>query len=248
MNKLTSLITPNTPNIILKYILKMITYPLAVVTGYHLIVFIVENNITITFANTFGFSGIILMAMMIYEIVKNTHIYNNENIKSGSNVPPTTMFQLNDPLRKTRAIHEAGHYFIAIYLGVEVDEVHINMSDNSGGKIHYKMPYLCNADEIRKKIWICYAGFLAERLFIDNVSDGSFDGDIKNANELLKQYIMLTEESLSLTGYDDKIKEKSIEFSKKWIVELEKILSDNTDKVHEYADILNECGKIDIPS
>lgn len=78
-----------------------------------------------------------------------------------------------------RAYHEAGHFFIAMFLGLPVKEVHINYipEECSGGQVVLDLPIMIKASQIRSLIMVTYAGFLAEKMFIGEASTASMGAD-----------------------------------------------------------------------
>jgi len=168
---------------------------------------------------------------------------------------PSFSVQVTDPnlevcmteTTEIKAYHEAGHYIAAKKLGFSTKEVNIIGNGDAGGQVLLDIPMVLKASQIRKLVMVKYAGFLAEKLLNDEPSDGCMgsDGaDVESANALLTKYIILTDDSLSLTGYEDEhIKHIAIELSKTWKQEVEEILIENKAEILEIANKLIADGK-----
>lgn len=154
----------------------------------------------------------------------------------------------NNDINKIKAYHEAGHFFIAKKLGFSIKDVNIIEKNNIGGQVVLDIPNILKASQLKNIIMVKYAGFLAEKLLNDEASDGCLNGDnsdMESSNILLKRYIILTEDSISFTGYEGEfIKNKSIELSCLWKNEVKHILSENKNEIIEIANTLLEKQKI----
>lgn len=156
---------------------------------------------------------------------------------------------------KISAVHEAGHAVVAYCLGFSIDCVSIQITEESGGRtVIPGFTGLAQGENIKKEIIILYAGYQAELSILDNPSTGCIgneSSDIERANQLLKQYIMLTDSSLSLTGTEMTIESKMEELSKELLKETEKLVIDHKDKICELAKLLEEkqeIGKVEFYS
>jgi hypothetical protein len=87
---------------------------------------------------------------------------------------------------------------------------------------------------------VSYAAYAAEKEILGDVSVGclgSDHSDIEKANGYIRDYIILTDNDISLTGYEFKdIREKTIQLSKELLKETTKILTTNRDKLMEKID------------
>lgn len=121
-----------------------------------------------------------------------------------------------------RAVHEAGHIVMADALGVKVVEATILPCENNGGHVKYVMGPILTSEDLKKKVLIIYGGLFAEKLLLESISNGCMgtrDADLEQANYYLKEYVILTDEEISLAGFEyeeEKIKKKVIQLSKEW--------------------------------
>lgn len=133
---------------------------------------------------------------------------------------------------KRSCCHEAGHALIAKLYDVETDEILIS---STGSFVALDSEGRTSADDLKKLVSIMYAGILSEILIFGNGSSGFLggpDADMESANDYLKEYIIITERSLSLTGLeDDEIKKMMIEKSKEIEKETSELLSSNKDEL-----------------
>jgi len=146
---------------------------------------------------------------------------------------------INEARLKVTAYHETGHYIIAKELGVSVLEVNIleDIEYSRSGATLLALDASLSPDKIENLVKVYYGGYAAEKLFtvVTNGSIGFEMSDMEKSNQLLEDYILLTEEDLSFTGYErDFIEAKSIELSKKWMAETKAILEKNKVAVEEF--------------
>lgn len=151
-----------------------------------------------------------------------------------------------DDYYKIKAVHEAGHAVVANYLGFFVEGVSIVSVGDSGGRtIIPQFGNLSTADDLRKEIIILYAGYYAERLLLGDPSDGCIGNsnagilaDVEFANQLLRKYIILTDDSLSMTGTDKEIDPKIEVLSKELSKEAGVLVQRLEDKIRGVAQML----------
>ena len=96
-----------------------------------------------------------------------------------------------------------------------------------------------------------YAGILAEILVFGNGSSGFMggeDADMETANDYLKEYVIITERNLSLTGLEEEeIKKIMIKKSKEIEKETKNLLSSNKGELLKLMDKIMEdnCDLLD---
>ena len=157
---------------------------------------------------------------------------------------------------KIKAVHEAGHAVVANYFGFSVKTVSIKNIGGSGGRtIIPQFGILSTADDLWKEVIILYAGYHAERLLLGDPSDGCIGNigkndndvaaDVESANRILKKYIVLTDDSISLTGTDREIEFKMEELSKKISKETETLVRKLESSIRIVAEQLKEKKEID---
>lgn len=157
---------------------------------------------------------------------------------------------------KIKAVHEAGHAVVANHFGFSVERISIKSVGASGGRtIIPQFGNLSTADDLRKEIIILYAGYYAERLLLGEPSDGCIGNigksdndvaaDVESANQVLKKYIVLTDDSVSLTGTDGEIDIKMEELSKQLSKEAESLVLKLESRIRAVAEQLEEKKEID---
>lgn len=125
-------------------------------------------------------------------------------------------------LLEIRAVHEAGHVVMARVLNVKVKEKTIQRNESSMGHVLYEMNPIMQAEDLKNMVLLCYGGIIAEKLVLGAASNGcmgSEDADLEKANTCLRQYILLTDEELSLAGAEcekEKLYKKMKKLSKEW--------------------------------
>lgn len=141
--------------------------------------------------------------------------------------------------------HEAGHAVMAEILNIPVKEIIIESKGNCGGGVVLDIPSISTTKNLKKFVLINYAGYMAEKIYLKEVSDGCMgdsNADIEVANEYIRRYIILTDRSISLTGYEsDYIQQKTIALSKEWIKETERLLTENKEKLLEKIKIITDA-------
>jgi hypothetical protein len=221
--------------VIKKYFLKILVYPIILAYGYTFLKYAISNDIDLTYSYVFPYIFGIFFIIMGMEFINKLMSYDECTVgtKIMCEVKP------DERTTKIRAYHEAGHFFVAKKLGLPIKEVNIIETENVGGQVLLSMPNILKASQIKNMVMVKYAGFLTEILFNNEASDGCLGyekSDMDSANIMLRNYIILTDDSLSFTGYEDEhIKNKSIELSKIWKQEVENLLHENRNKIEEIA-------------
>lgn len=233
--------------VIKKYMLKILIYSLFITYGYKALVYAIKNDFVLTYKFAVFYLSMIGICLMILEIVKRSVSY--QYTSSPSEVCREDI-ELDDITIKTKACHEAGHFFIAKSLKMPVKEVNIIENGSVGGQLILDMPNVLKPNQIKNMVMVKYAGYLAEKILNGEVSDGCIGNqtsDIYSANILLRKYVILTDDSISLTGYESEyIEDKCIEFSKIWERDVEEMLKKGKKEVLEIAEELIETKVIKV--
>lgn len=133
-------------------------------------------------------------------------------------------------------VHEAGHFVCATLLGIGIEEVVISPI---GSFVALEIEGRDSEEDLRKLIGIMYGGYLAEKIIFKTASSGFMgaeDADMESANEMLREYIILSDNELSLTGLEEElIKEKMIKLSKEIEKETFNLLKSNVNMLVEIA-------------
>lgn len=181
----------------------------------------------------------ILLKGHIFKYSKKAAFNNTNTSIINTQYASATLSKNDERTLKLRAYHESGHAVMANILNIPIESISL---DNNSGYVKLNTPNISKASEIKKYIMIAYSGFMAEKLLNDEASDGcmgSDKSDMEFGNTLLRKYIILTDETLSLTGYEENyIKEKSIELSKVWLEEAKILLSDHKEDIENMANDL----------
>ena len=231
LNKICDCLFP----VVKKYMIKIFLYPFLLIYGYKALKYLIAKDVDLTYSNVFSY---VFMAFFILIVIESwnrlmSYEYRNDITKTVSDE-----FEPDERTLNIKAYHEAGHFFIAKFLGLPIKEVNIIENRNIGGQVLLDMPNILKASQIKKLVMVRYAGFLAEKLLNGEASDGcmgSDRSDMDSANILLRKYILLTDD-ISFTGYEDKyIKNKSIELSNLWKQEVENLLQENENQIREFA-------------
>ncbi|GEM_PF-3488560 len=225
--------------VIKKYLPKMIIYPFAITYGYKGLMYAIKNDFDLTYNFVASYLSVIIFFLIVIEILNRFMSYEYRG-------NPSQIYRedikIDDRTVKIKAYHEAGHFFVAKSLDLPIKEVNIINNGNSGGQLILDLPNILKSSQIKNMVMVKYAGYLAERILNGEASDGCMGcetSDIDSANVLLRKYVLLTNDSISLTGYEDEyIKDKCIELSKLWKKEVEEMLMKNKGKVHEIAEQL----------
>lgn len=179
------------------------------------------------------FAPVVFMFGMLNMVYSSKH---EEYRITLDELPPVAMPEDNSKF-KLPAVHEAGHCIIADKLGYEVTEVNILDNGFQGGCTFYNSKYK-NPSDLKNMVLFTYSGLFAELYLCGYVTTGSFAGDFIKANEVLKNYIILTED-LSFTGFEENtIKSLSIKYSKEWKKEAEELVVDNLEDIQNMANLL----------
>lgn len=155
-----------------------------------------------------------------------------------------TQMQMPQEVRKSISAHEAGHAIVCQQLQFPVN--FINVSTQTNGCI--STTFSCkNAEDIRKVILVLYAGAVAEELCCKERLPGNnetSESDFKRANKLLKEYIVLKDNTVSKTYLDVELADKMITYSKQFYEESREILLANEEKLHDLSIRLYEKGSM----
>lgn len=137
-------------------------------------------------------------------------------------------------------IHEAGHIFLVKHFGYELINVSYDRTKDSLGQTTWKLPQLPSKDDLINGIVIAYGGFYAEMLINHMVTTGSMK-DFEDANELIKQYLLISE-TISFTGYEKELMEqKSIEISNQCRKMAKDLISSHINEVRDISvGVVNE--------
>lgn len=152
---------------------------------------------------------------------------------------------MSDDTRKKISAHEAGHAIMCHKLNIPVD--YINVSPEHS---YVTTTISCqNADDIRNIILILYAGAAAEEICCKDESrlpgnNETAMSDFKRANELLKEYIVLTDDTVSKTYLDIELMDKMILYSKQFYEECRTILLDKENMLNQLSITLYEKGNM----
>ena len=223
-----------------KYLPKILIYPFVITYSYQGLRYAIKNDFDLTYSLTASFLSIIIFFFMVLELlIKFTSYEYDDRMPMGK---AYCELKNDDRVIKIKAYHEAGHFVMAQLLGLPIKEVNIIDNANSGGQLILDMPEILRPTQIKHLILIKYAGAITEKIFIGEASDGCmghYTSDMESANILLKKYIILTDDSISLTGYEEEyIKNKCIELSKLWEQEVSIILSENKKEIEAIAEEL----------
>lgn len=144
---------------------------------------------------------------------------------------------------KRIAVHEAGHYVVASHFNYEATlPSTIDVPSNSVIAVNIKMPRILSLSETEQFIMIYYAGLVAERHLLDEVSTGfiGLEGsDIKLANDLLEKYAILSDETETYTGFEfESIRSIQIKKSRELLKKTEEIVSENEKKILQITELL----------
>lgn len=141
-------------------------------------------------------------------------------------------------------VHEAGHFTCATLLGIGIEEIVISAT---GSFVALEIEGRDSEEDLRRLIGIMYGGYLAEKIVFKSASSGFMgaeDADMESANEMLREYVILSDNELSLTGLEEElIKEKMIKLSKEIEVETLKLLKNNVNMLVEIANKFIEDNK-----
>lgn len=227
------------------YILKIFIYPFIFSGMYSLIRYGIENKLDLKYFDLFPIVLIVYLVAMMFELFTKKQEYPSDNpmlFKAMSEKSDERILEL-------KAYHEAGHAVMAKILHIPIKEINIKNNGNIGGQVTLDMPNIAKSSEIKNLIMIRYSGFIAEKIMNNEASDGcmgSDTADMESSNTLLRKYIILTDESLSFTGYEEEyIKETSIRLSKEWLEEVKGLLIEHKDDIKNVANNLlcNETVK-----
>lgn len=141
------------------------------------------------------------------------------------------------------AVHEAGHAVICQKLHIPIEYIHIDEQHN-----YVRATTSCTcAEDIHDVLLILYAGAAAEEICCKERIPGdhsSSTSDFKRANEYLKEYIVMTDDTVSKTYLDAELADKMITYSKQFYEECKEILLGNETLLHSLSIRLYEKGSM----
>jgi cell division protease FtsH len=165
--------------------------------------------------------------------------------------------------RELTAYHEAGH-LVVLYLTHPTRDVFKVSILNRGGSLGvvHSIPknefYTQNKEALLASIRVSVSGYVCERIKYGTVSDGASD-DLKNATMIAHK--MVWELGMGNDGYvanfsiipeknispelSTKLNKETIEIIKKEMIEAEKILKENWNKVEEFVKLLLEKDELE---
>lgn len=141
--------------------------------------------------------------------------------------------------RKVYAVHEAGHALMA-YLR-EVDNFHITLSKTIAKTIAIYNTQ--NAEDVKTMILIDYSGAVAEEILLGSFSlcsMGPTDSDFVKATEHIKNYIIMTDSSVSKTMLNEELSQQVINLSKKMYSMAMELLYENKELLKVLSNELME--------
>lgn len=222
--------------ILKKYIFKIFLYPLIIVYGYEIIKQLLFNSIDLTYNKVFSLTIVPFFVLMFLEVLNLIML---RDFRMDIVHERQENNQTDDSIDNLKACHEAGHFFIARTLKLPVKEVNIIKNGLIGGQVVLEMPDILKTSQIKSLVMVKYAGVTAEKILLGEASDGcigSNTSDIETANELLKKYVILTDNKISLTGYEENyIRDKCSELSAQWLDEVEVLIKEGKDEVKDLA-------------
>lgn len=176
-----------------------------------------------------------LIATAAYSLVSQKWIYEERRYIDNSpmgeaTIPPEKTGITESFERLIISTHEAGHAVMAYLLRLEVYDIVLSSIHS-----YVKTPQgLMTAAKIRKDILVHYAGAAAENIFFGEICNGSMGtpaSDFEKATILIKEYIVMTDDTVSKSMLDEELAEKVIAYSKQFYAEAETILAENKDMV-----------------
>lgn len=224
-----------------KYAPKLFIYPFIITYGYKVLKYAITNNVEPKYSLVFSYFFVIIILLMVIDFMNRfiSYDYKKNNVKICLKEG-----MLDDETVRIKAYHEAGHFLIAKMLELPIKEVNIINKNNVGGQLILDMPNNLKASQIKKLVMVRYAGFITESILNGEASDGCMGcdtSDMDSANILLRKYVFLTDDTISLTGYEEEyIKNKCIELSKSWKKEVESLVRENENKIKDVAEQLIE--------
>lgn len=152
---------------------------------------------------------------------------------------------MSDSTRKKISAHEAGHAIMCHILNIPIDYINISLEHGC-----VTTAISCQtAEDVRNIILVLYAGSAAEEICFKDESrlpgnNETAESDFRRVNELLKEYIVLTDATVSKTYLDIELMDKMIMYSKRFYKECKTILLDNEITLHKLSIMLYEKGNM----
>lgn len=238
---------------ILKLSFQCVIYSLigaeVVYVGFYFMKYCIDNNISPSYSMILNEIYIFTMTIFVFKFVALIIQYLKDDREFSKQETPTENIAVqkkdkNPVVLKRMAIHEAGHAVVAEHFNIPVLKTTVckDVSSKIGGYNVLDMPEILTPDLIRQLIIIKYGGVVAETVILGNPSTGCMGSDIADinaANKFLNSYVILTDESISLTGLEtDLINQKVIMLSKELELEAKQIVMDNISKIKIMAEEL----------
>lgn len=134
-------------------------------------------------------------------------------------------------IKKNNAAHEAGHAIICQILHIPIGGIYV---DWQRSYVDTTLSCTC-AEDIHNILLMLYAGAAAEEIcckkrIVTNME--SPESDFNRANALIKEYIVLTDDTVSKTYLEAELADKMISYSKQFYEECKGMLLDNEDLLH----------------
>lgn len=144
---------------------------------------------------------------------------------------------ISEYYRKVFATHEAGHALMAYLQNVSNFSVKLTktITEHSSGS--------AEAENVRTMILIDYSGAAAEEILLGSFSlcsMGSADSDFVRATEHIKNYIIMTDSSVSKTMLNEELSQQVINLSKEMYSMAKDLLSENKEMLKALSNELME--------
>ena len=150
---------------------------------------------------------------------------------------------MTEDIKKNNAVHEAGHAVICQKLHIPIRGIYIDWRHSY---VNITLSFMC-AEDIHNVLLVLYAGADAEEICCKKrmvPNQESPESDFNRANALIKDYIVLTDDTVSKTYLEAELADKMISYSKQFYEECKGILLDNEDLLHTLSIRLYEEGSM----
>lgn len=156
--------------------------------------------------------------------------------------------EINIVKRKSYAhrgwVHKAGHIVMAKEKGIPYSSI----SEFAYPACVKEYDGDIDTEYIKNYVMILYSGAIAEELILKHHGFECMkdeNSDFQRATKLIKEYLLITDESLSKLLIGNKLEEKAIALSKQWYAEAKKILKQKINLIEMEADDLKNNIKIE---
>ena len=142
-------------------------------------------------------------------------------------------------MNKVVPAHEAGHALLTYFLTNREFIVEVN---NFGGRVA-QIGTMYDAEDVKKQILVYYAGPAAEELLLNELSFGSFgnaEADFEQAIRYIKDYLILTNRSVSKTFLDENLNSEIVRLSKEFYQEAYDMLATHLPELEKISTILTK--------